>query len=531
MNKNLENFLEEFSQVSNEWFKKNNWLYDNYNFFQKFLTKNKIEKAEWEDFQELAKHIHAFNMPIARKNAFGKLNLPIENYRQAFLYIIESDDEIDTIIDNLLDADYKLPYIGKSAISEIIGNAFPNNYVYYNERDIKALKILDIDIKKKRGETFGKFFKRYNEEIEPIINKYKEKVGQKTKTTIPLEVDQFFSWLTEKHSDKINEDTSQIYQKPENDVNENFKDKNFIFYGPPGTGKTYLFKNFINQFEENNKSLYNNLKNFTDSNKKSNDILIDKNRYKFICFHQSYSYEDFIEGYKPSPVSNKDNSKEMIIERQEGFFKKFVEAAKDNPDENYYFVIDEINRGNVSKIFGELITLIEEDKRSEDWAVKLQYSGETFYIPDNVYLIGTMNTADKSIANIDVALRRRFTFVRMDPKSDLIPKNDIKRKNGFKNLNGENPENLRKWFAYLNEYIEKEIDKDHAIGHSYLMNIRKDEELQFQLDYKIKPLLEEYFYHEDSDTLDNIQNYCEIELVEDNIEKNEETDNKKTEYR
>ena len=162
---------------------------------------------------------------------------------------------------------------------------------------------------------------------------------------------------------------------------------------------------------------------------------------------------------------------------QSGIFKRICERASEDKEQKYYLVIDEINRGNISKIFGELITLIEEDKR-DNYEVTLPYSKEPFRVPSNLYIIGTMNSTDKSIALIDVALRRRFTFVKMEPNADLI---DYSK--------------ARDLFIRLNKYLKDRFkDDDYQIGHSYFMKVRNDGDLEFVIEYKIKPLLEEYFY-------------------------------------
>lgn len=192
-----------------------------------------------------------------------------------------------------------------------------------------------------------------------------------------------------------------------------------------------------------------------------------KSRVKFITFHQSFGYEDFIEGFRPN-----DNGQ---IKIEKGIFHKICEDTNENPTQKYYLVIDEINRGNISKIFGELITLIEEDKR-EKIEVTLPYSKESFKVPSNLFIIGTMNSTDKSIALIDIALRRRFTFLKMYPNETLVPQIG------------------RTIFQDLNQKIKETIGEDYQIGHSYFMNISDDEDLEFVLEYKIIPLLEEYFY-------------------------------------
>jgi len=150
-----------------------------------------------------------------------------------------------------------------------------------------------------------------------------------------------------------------------------------------------------------------------------------------------------------------------------------------NKRQNYYLIIDEINRANISKVFGELITLIEEDKRDK-LEVTLPYSKESFSIPSNLYIIGTMNSTDKSIALIDIALRRRFTFLKMEPNADLIDYQPAKE-----------------IFEKLNKQIKQDLGEDYQIGHSYFMQIADEDDLDFVLEYKIKPLLEEYFYGDD----------------------------------
>ncbi|WP_457596952.1 McrB family protein [Hydrogenimonas sp.] len=191
-----------------------------------------------------------------------------------------------------------------------------------------------------------------------------------------------------------------------------------------------------------------------------------KERVAFLTFHQSFGYEDFIEGFRPNRAGQ--------IELVDGVFKTLAKRASQDREHGYYLVIDEINRGNISKIFGELITLIEEDKR-DSFEVILPYSKEPFTVPSNLYIVGTMNTADKSIALIDVALRRRFTFVKMDPRADLIE--DVKAKELFEELNA---------------LLKERLGEEKIVGHSYFMGPNLD--LPFVIRYKIRPLMEEYFY-------------------------------------
>jgi len=169
-------------------------------------------------------------------------------------------------------------------------------------------------------------------------------------------------------------------------------------------------------------------------------------------------------------------------------------SIKEKEEKKFVLIIDEINRGNVSSIFGELITLIEKDKRSganEELEVTLPYSKTTFKVPENVYIIGTMNTADRSIEALDTALRRRFSFVEMPPLSELI----ISKGASLENTNGIiEGIDVIKLLDVINLRIEKLIDKDHKIGHSYFMNIRTKEDLINTFKDKVLPLLEEYFF-------------------------------------
>jgi len=351
---------------------------------------------------------------------------------------------------------------------------------------------------------------------------------------------------------------------------------NTILYGPPGTGKTFstineTIKIIDSNFYESNKTDRVELKNkFLQ--------LQEEGQIQFVTFHQSYSYEDFVEGIK----AKINKSQEVVYEVGDGIFKKIANKAKhettltididninfsdflnvgqvfempngkkitiknidknleyiqddtkhqlireilienlknkplmqkneflssqifiaqkvyeaietkqDPKSKNYVLIIDEINRGNISKIFGELITLIEESKRlNSDESVKitLPYSGEVFGVPNNLYIIGTMNTADRSIALMDTALRRRFEFREMMPQTQLLIDTKIK---GI---------NIGKLLTCINQRVDYLYDRDHTIGHAYFMQLRgmNENEAIIELEQifknKIIPLLQEYFY-------------------------------------
>ncbi|MBF0518708.1 MAG: AAA family ATPase [Nitrospirae bacterium] len=319
-------------------------------------------------------------------------------------------------------------------------------------------------------------------------------------------------------------DDIEVNNSPTTDNTTHSKNKilNQIFFGPPGTGKTYNTINkaleIIGEATEGKKR--EDIKNLFDDRMKTGQI-------EFITFHQSMSYEDFIEGIKPvTEPDNESTGESLRYEVKPGIFRKLCSKAslaiaklagnqnkkensnnspeekmavvrnlttEDYNDKQYVLIIDEINRGNVSQIFGELITLVEEDKRlgaDEGLEVTLPYSNEKFGVPPNLHIIGTMNTADRSVEALDVALRRRFSFVEMPPKPELIAKEGkLKKDKGV--LDGIN---LPLVLTTINKRIEKLLDKDHQIGHSYFLSVSTLEDLKATFQNKIIPLLQEYFF-------------------------------------
>lgn len=210
--------------------------------------------------------------------------------------------------------------------------------------------------------------------------------------------------------------------------------------------------------------------------------------YVFTTFHQSFSYEDFVEGIKPK-LNTEAGNNELSYQIENGVFKDLCLRAQNDPTNRYAIFIDEINRGNVSAIFGELITLIEPDKRlgaDNEIKVRLPYSKTDFGVPSNVDIYGTMNTADRSVEALDTALRRRFSFKEIMPNPSLLENIEF---NGF---------NLKEVLQTINERVEFLLDRDHTIGHSYFMNVKSGDTKALEDIFKNKviPLLQEYFYHD-----------------------------------
>lgn len=252
---------------------------------------------------------------------------------------------------------------------------------------------------------------------------------------------------------------------------------NQIMYGPPGTGKTYETKKMAVKICEgldlpNRNDISEHYKN-----------LVNEGRVVFTTFHQSLSYEDFIEGIKPVTKEDDIELESMKYKVLPGIFKKICDRARSASEVNHLLIIDEINRGNIPQIFGELITLIEDSKRqggSDELSVTLPYSGEKFSVPSNLYILGTMNTADRSIEALDTALRRRFVFVERMPDADKLEIVD-----GI---------DLSKVLNTLNARLEYLLDRDHTIGHAYFINAKSVEDIKDVFKNKIIPQLQEYFY-------------------------------------
>lgn len=301
----------------------------------------------------------------------------------------------------------------------------------------------------------GSFFKLTKGEYEFIMDMIRDENPLNTEVKIPpYTKDAFLSevYMTEEKYDRL---SGVLLNK-----------MNIILQGAPGVGKTFAAKRLA----------YSLMGEKDDS------------RIEFVQFHQNYSYEDFMMGYKPSGDS---------FELKYGVFYRFCKKAENQPDKKFFFIIDEINRGNLSKIFGELLMLIEKDYRGTK--ATLAYNGMPFTVPENLYIIGMMNTADRSLAMIDYALRRRFSFFEINPGFESKGFSDYQQ-----TLENETFDELIKKVVELNEEIsrDKSLGKGFCIGHSYFCGRTKetctDEWMQSVVDYDILPMLQEYWFDDES---------------------------------
>ena len=336
--------------------------------------------------------------------------------------------------------------------------------------------------------------------VEPTISLNKERIikrygdpGQQARgTTAPDEVIYEIRKRLERETgtEELNFERSPFYEqwhpprKPRtvNQAEPRSSDRqslNVILYGPPGTGKTYetagrcvgICDGVASTDDEQVRVRYRDL--------------VAEGRIEFVTFHQSYGYEEFVEGLRPETGSDAG----IRLTAADGVLKRIAKRAREsNEGEPHVLVIDEINRANVSKVLGELITLLEEDKRQgaeNEVAVTLPHSGERFTLPANLHLLGTMNTADRSIALLDTALRRRFRFVELAPDPDLLEE--------AADATGVYlPEVLRT----MNGRLEWLLDRDHLIGHAWFMIAGSRNEVDDVMRHKIIPLLAEYFYED-----------------------------------
>ena len=491
---------------------------DYFKIIEKVKTYLQSPESKWKNFKELSfeawRYSEIVNKKIKESKMISESSVMLDDEKEAIRYWVYAPGKDSIMWEEFYKrgvmaigweelGDLSL-YKNKSEIKEIMKKIYSPNLSYKNATHAtwqfaNEMKVGDIIfVKKGRSQLIGRgivtsdYF--YDSEAEEynhirIVNwthhgewPYPGKAAMKTLTDVTP-----YIYVVEKLKNIFDDDTSEDVEEVEKSYSSYTKEdflsdvfmseeeyerlksvltfkKNIILQGAPGVGKTYTAKRLA----------------YSLMGEK------DIERVKMVQFHQSYSYEDFIMGFRPS-----DNGFEL----RKGAFYNFCKKAEPDTSNDYFFIIDEINRGNLSKIFGELFMLIENDKRGA--SLQLVYSDEKFSIPENLYIIGMMNTADRSLAMLDYALRRRFAFFELQPGFDT---------DGFKTyqsiINNRKLDNLIACVKNLNYAIvtDESLGEGFCIGHSYFCNLTpesvNDQVISNIVEYELIPLLKEYWFDE-----------------------------------
>ena len=491
---------------------------DYFKIIEKVKTYLQSPESKWKNFKELSFEAWKYSEEVNKKNQELKMvaesSALMDDENETIRYWVYAPGEGSYMWDDFYKrgvmaigwneiGDLSL-FKNKSEIKEAMKKIYGPNLSYQNAKHAtwqfaNEMKVGDIIfVKKGRSQLIGRgivtsdyFYDSEAEEYNHIrtVNwthhgewSYPGKAAMKTLTDVTPYID-VVEKLKNIFDDGTSEDVEEVEKSYSSYTKEDFLNdvfmseeeyerlrsvfvfkKNIILQGAPGVGKTYAAKRL------------------------AYSLIGEKNaeRVKMVQFHQSYSYEDFIMGFRPSDIG---------FELRKGTFYNFCKRAELDAVNDYFFIIDEINRGNLSKIFGELFMLLENDKRGA--SLQLVYSDEKFSIPDNLYIIGMMNTADRSLAMLDYALRRRFAFFELQPGFDT---------DGFKtyqsNINNRKLDNLISCVKNLNYAIatDESLGEGFCIGHSYFCNLTpesvNDQVISNIVEYELIPLLKEYWFDE-----------------------------------
>lgn len=464
------------------------------------------------DYYHGKKHLDRFGLGLRGKNRTLILGNDVQRLNELIVEVYEKEN-----LDNVGELIRSLKGIKDCFISGLLYLKNRDKYNMFMPRTASGIEAAYPEETPLTARTFKERYSHFN------------RLAQKLKEDCAIEPQELDVVLVNLRSEMEGGDESEIYDRIEELLGEK---KQIILYGPPGTGKTFQAQRLAIEFllsiestlENDWEILYNKLHN--------------EGCLEFITFHPSYGYEEFVEGIT---VNTEAKSEKILYIRKWGMFKKICTKAlakaineeldsskeqwedqwafiyekyrnkiKDKPREKiineiwnvankFVLIIDEINRGDISKIFGELVTLIENDKRlaqENEIVVQLPYSNDEFGVPPNLHIIGTMNTADRSIALVDIALRRRFGFVEMKPDFDTLMAEHIEK----------DKEELQKNNVYeylinsvgavkkINANIIRDLGRDKQIGHSFFFKVKDQVELMTVWQYEILPLLEEYYY-------------------------------------
>ena len=479
--------------------------------FGKIFSKNHIDELTWDEFRDftLYKHNHHWTN-MNRSNGFLKRDFKI--LKEALKVLLDETLPINERLKKTLpkDAPLKAEGTGPALFTSILTVSFPQKYAVYNNTTINAANSV------LPNENFSKpnFIDEYEH-----FNEITKDIANKNGLTL-WEMDWVWDYIIRTQSGDVGTDSSDEENSREG-VNEGGMGPdyemiqlpiNIILYGPVGTGKTLLANKLAMQIIDGKITNMQQVRQLLDNNFEETSIE-DNHLIRNVTFHKSYGYEQFIEGIFPE--TDRDGRTSFGI--RDGIFKSFSNLAKESLEKGeasrFVMVIDEINRGDISRIFGELITLIEKDKRkrgikSPGMEIELLYSQEKFSVPINLFLIGTMNTTDKSIALLDLALRRRFYFVEVRPSINVLKKY-------VEGLEEELKSIVIFIFQKLNEKIREYKGEDYGVGHAYFMEIGSGDDLIDIWNFRIMPLLKEYFYDEEQNLIDILQSIAKVQATDD----------------
>ena len=451
--------------------------------YQRVFSDKNLPRLAPKEFREFLSIKNNHHWDGISRNV-GTITEDMDALRRALLILLDESQPLRERLDSLhLPSGGKLiKGLGEATFTPILFVRYPEKYGVYNKTLVKALETLGLWEELSLSAT--RFSDRYIK-VNKLMLSLAEDLG------IDLWTLDALWWRVKKRPltpngpiDPRNYSVENAHQDlfiPRVDFERmlasiNFR-KNLILQGPPGTGKTFVARRIAWCLIGR----------------------IDNEPIEMIQFHQSYAYEDFVEGFRPT--------REGGFDLQSGVFHRFCERARANPETPHVFIIDEINRGNLSRVFGELLMLIERDKRSEKYAVKLTYSNKRFHVPKNVYILGMMNTADRSLALVDYALRRRFAFETVEPAYGT----DYGRSAFSRHLTerGAQPDLARfisDRMGKLNETIrrDRELGPGFQVGHSYFVPDDEgpaptEEWYRHVIDTQIAPLLCEYWFDSPED--------------------------------
>ena len=352
----------------------------------------------------------------------------------------------------------------RKATKTILGVGIITSKYYFDEKRKDFQHAHNVKWIKKGEWPKPKNFKNFILTLLNVTNKDGGKYKYQLSEVLDFEIEKYLSSEYVEEYTKENFMDEVLFREQDYDelIELLLRKKNLILQGAPGVGKTFISKRLA----------------YSLIGSKEEDQI------EFIQFHQNYSYEDFIQGFRPD---------ENGFHLENGIFYEFCVKAREHPEKDYFFIIDEINRGNISKIFGELLMLIEADKRGKEFEIYLTYNkDEKFHIPDNLYIIGMMNTADKSLAIIDYALRRRFVFYTVNTLFDDNYDELLKKRLDFPD---EIKEDILNKFKKLNSTISNDgnLGEGFKIGHAYFLGANRDNYKSI-IKYEIAPLLKEYWF-------------------------------------